>query len=1583
MTISYSDKSSGEETDLGTLWQEALIKYCEECGTDLRTLPISRLNLTHIKAEQEHQLVLFSEYRHDKGKLDKLRSLVASNSDIVVGVATHIANAGSAAFPPSAALLTAFNYVMNASRAVSEDYDMIVSFFDVMNSFLERISMLESRMPGEWQFRRFLVNVFSAMMTLSAIARKCRLKGRLSRWAKALIDGSDPKLKGAFDSLHMHLGRFESAAMLTTLKHTLESGKKLDSLGRGMKEIQLSVEKAHLLSQQGYALGLESKSHAKDAASTSHEILTVVSRQEEQGADHTAGLHQVMKTLNKMSSTKGSQEKLVDAGSRKSISMRTLETLLDYNLDDETDFTSIESHYIDRTYSWFRTQDVYSDFEIGKVRLLWLLGPAGMGKSTLAYTIVKALQEELISNTTTTVAHFFFRGDSNRRFVSQMLRSCALQVAVRNNAYREETVADIQIYQKRPRGRLNNSCLSQDHEKLWELLFQTKFTKKSGRRLVLILDGVDETDEEDRKYIGMILGDISSSEQINIQVLFVSGPGSFIPAPEAKVRIFEMTKELILPDIRSIIVARLRSLSRMRKLSQQAKRKIITRLSKQADTMRYIDHMLRTLDQLGRSETAVVRQLNNLPSCTTELYQIMLEECQKSRTDSEFVILKKFFAWLAYTTEPLYLGCARKLLNYIATDNTINIDEELENRCARILRLSNTILDYDEEDYDDSDANTDHSGDEYPADNDDDGFVDFSVTVSFQENGLRSYFRPPGNLVGDRLRTSASSGHAMILQIIQSILCTGPVIQVDYGERALHADAVTGWTHHLQAINQAELSEEEAACVIESICNILSNRGGSIQKMEFYRRRWGRTGPPCVLGKTDEDIEKILACLQAWAVSATKMSPSRISNATATWMRPLARNPHAVFINLAEAHVTNWLMSHGHMDDRDINNRYLFAHYALYRGRHLADVQQNQQLRAYFMEHAERGDISSGLAIETSFIVVSRAFLHIDMTAQSYLSVAVSMLYNGLKESCLEQLDLAIRQADTDIERMEIYMRMAHVHIMLTGPTRPNIDDAGLGGVGTDEIKSKGGSDAGDDKVEKSPAPKYDQLTREALRVVAKAAKIASSLSASAMKDSKVQNIAHAVWMFKAKAEIMAGDTSNTVAYCKRAIQICPADSGLRRFEILPSLAEARSWRTFLDAIKVLSRVSWLSGCICLEDYMHEMHSAAKATGETEFILELYRNTVPAAQFNGANESRLMVNWARFYRDVVGTLDAISKAKTLLNKVIDTKGSTHYSAASFLLADILLEEFRGTTQLKKKVMAYNEMRDVVKRVSESMGSEFDASQSQTVIPLAHMTRKMDSVEFQQGLERTFEGCVAALTDEAGWNDTLSLRVLARVLAVVGLEREAQIVATCQIYILDMEIFKRENDSRITGPGGSDGGEETERRGGSDGKDDGEIEINDLPANSPVAPASSECNKGEDQSKYGNEVSGADKQFAGLDDADGDLNWDSGTVTCSDCERLIRQWSKTHVYLCYYCTEVDLCQECFDKRTERIAGKRSDDWRVICPQGHRHIQMPVQGWKGLTGGVMKIADTEVPFRDWLLDVKEKKWPNTWERFWSSE
>lgn len=566
------DSRPDEDTDIGILWQEALVKYHDECGTDLQAMPLSRRNLAHIKAEQDRQLLIFSEYRHNKGKLDKLRSLISTNSDIVVSVATHIATTASSAFPPSAALLTAFNYVMSASRTVSEDYDMIVSFFDIMNSFLERISLLESRRPSEQQFSRFLVNVFSAMLTLSAIARKCRMKGRLRKWAKALIDGSDPNLKGAFDELHMHLQRFESVAMLTTLKHTLESGEKLDVLGQDVKRIQDSVEKNTMLTQ--------------DAATTSHEILTVVTRQEERGAEYTARLHQVMKTLTKMSKPKDAPGQLVDAGARKSIAMRILDEAFDHIPEGKGSLAAFESYYIKGTCDWFRAQDVYMGIETGNVRLLRVSGPAGMGKSTLAYTVVKALQEEFVDETTTSVAYCFFMEDGWRRHVTQMLQSCVMQIAGRDSGYREQAVAEVQMWDKLCDYGKESGPLRMNIDRMWELFYRTKFsTKAGGRRLILVLDAVDEVDKEDYPFFEMILDEVSTSEDLNIQVIFTSESCSFKHGPStSSPEVFELTKELIMPDIQTIIMDRLKRVERLRKLSEGVKQRIIIKLSKKADS---------------------------------------------------------------------------------------------------------------------------------------------------------------------------------------------------------------------------------------------------------------------------------------------------------------------------------------------------------------------------------------------------------------------------------------------------------------------------------------------------------------------------------------------------------------------------------------------------------------------------------------------------------------------------------------------------------------------------------------------------------------------------------------------------------------------------------------------------------------------------------------------------------------------------------------------------------------------------------------------------------------------------------------
>lgn len=83
-----------------------------------------------------------------------------------------------------------------------------------MNSFFERLSLLEGKLPRLPEFQKFIVQVFSSMLCVSAIARSYCFKGRFMKWAKALVDGTDEELQAALDNLKENVRRLESAMLM-------------------------------------------------------------------------------------------------------------------------------------------------------------------------------------------------------------------------------------------------------------------------------------------------------------------------------------------------------------------------------------------------------------------------------------------------------------------------------------------------------------------------------------------------------------------------------------------------------------------------------------------------------------------------------------------------------------------------------------------------------------------------------------------------------------------------------------------------------------------------------------------------------------------------------------------------------------------------------------------------------------------------------------------------------------------------------------------------------------------------------------------------------------------------------------------------------------------------------------------------------------------------------------------------------------------------------------------------------------------------------------------------------------------------
>ena len=66
-----------------------------------------------------------------------------------------------------------------------------------------------------------------------------------------------------------------------------------------------------------------------------------------------------------------------------------------------------------------------------------------------------------------------------------------------------------------------------------------------------------------------------------------------------------------------------------------------------------------------------------------------------------------------------------------------------------------------------------------------------------------------------------------------------------------------------------------------------------------------------------------------------------------------------------------------------------------------------------------------------------------------------------------------------------------------------------------------------------------------------------------------------------------------------------------------------------------------------------------------------------------------------------------------------------------------------------------------------------------------------------------------------------------------------------------------------------------------------------------------------------------------------------------------------------------------------AGEPNDYWRDWCGPDHRYVKGPIDDWRGVKDGVIRIGDENLPFKEWLRGLREERWPKAWENFWRNE
>ncbi|KAL1856835.1 hypothetical protein Daus18300_010598 [Diaporthe australafricana] len=293
-----------------------------------------------------------------------------------------------------------------------------------------------------------------------------------------------------------------------------------------------------------------------------------------------------------------------------------------------------------------------------------------------------------------------------------------------------------------------------------------------------------------------------------------------------------------------------------------------------------------------------------------------------------------------------------------------------------------------------------------------------------------------------------------------------------------------------------------------------------------------------------------------------------------------------------------------------------------------------------------------------------------------------------------------------------------------------------------------------------------------------------------------------------------------------------------------------------------------------------------------------------------------------------------------------------YRALSYL-TDIIYEQFRATADRSTKAKLFEEAKGLMGRPLPRAVVLQKSWQVYHKVILARMARKLGPLhDFEQFLDQGFNDTLEALMDGVSWNDELNLDLLSQVLfSLDGLEREGKIALSARFSQLEVEDE------------------------GTDGVVDGDKESSSGEIKDDDGDGNSESDDGDGNSES------SDEDDDPLPDDEGDLTGDSTSCAGSRCDVSWRAWKGRRIYQCLYCWDTFLCDTCYDKRIKYNEGAEIPPGEHYCGKNHKYISGPVQGWKGIKNGMVLIEGEEpFAFKTWLADLKEKKWPEAWEKFW---
>jgi hypothetical protein len=276
------------------------------------------------------------------------------------------------------------------------------------------------------------------------------------------------------------------------------------------------------------------------------------------------------------------------------------------------------------TCSWIQAHDSYRAWirpSTDKLRILWLTGLPGMGKSTLAQSVVDSLtgDEDSEDMHPGCQYHFFTFSDVAKRKVAYALRSIAFQLALGHDSLCQRLV---RLYEK-----TGLRLEQQEPQVIWTRIFEGMVFKTDFHKpLHWVLDGLDESDSA----LSLVNFLFKAKPESPIRILLTSRPASSLLNLAHSRREFLGHVPLTIRDTKDDVKLFIwTTLQDTIPTSDEMRERIAQQmLTKASGSFVWVKLALKTLERAWHTEDDIHRALADIPQGMQALFSRMADSIE-------------------------------------------------------------------------------------------------------------------------------------------------------------------------------------------------------------------------------------------------------------------------------------------------------------------------------------------------------------------------------------------------------------------------------------------------------------------------------------------------------------------------------------------------------------------------------------------------------------------------------------------------------------------------------------------------------------------------------------------------------------------------------------------------------------------------------------------------------------------------------------------------------------------------------------------------------------------------------------------